>query len=263
MEFPAYHCPDLADAVTGTDRVRFEMALISLVPGLSDESPARPGPIFNPEVLPSTTVALDVVEFVARRIAEPSDRLNVHLHAHGHLSFERWSKHVGCERFCGEVDQIFARNGLAFKIDEDGVVSRLGPPEARQLLGEFEPRTGDPSLDDKLRDAVARFASRHLSDRVDGLEKLWDGFERLKTLELGGQKQDSIRQLIQRAAPSPLSEHLEAEARELSKIGNDFHIRHFEHDRAALPSPSGNTVDYLFIRLLAFVAYLLRQTGRM
>lgn len=263
MEFPARRCPDLADAITGTDAKRFEMTLNSLVPLLREESPAPPGEIFNLDDPPSTPVALDVVEFVAPRIAEPSDRLNIRPHVHEHLSFARLSKHDGRERFCAEVDQIFSRNGLAFKVDLDGRVSRLGPPEARHLLSEFAPRTGDPSLDDKLTDAAARFVSRHLPDRLDGLEKLWDGFERLKTLELGGQKKDSIQQLIDRAARSPFREYLAAESRELTKIGNEFHIRHFEHDKAQLPAPVDNTADYLFTRLLAFVTYLLRQTGRL
>jgi hypothetical protein len=142
MEFPARHCPDLTDAVTGTDAQRSKMALLSLIPRLAQESPPRPGTTFNVDVLPSTPVALDVVEFVAQRIAEPSDRLNVHLHAHDRLSFERWSKHVGCERFNSEVDQIFARNGLAFKVDVDGRVSRLGTPEVRELLSEFRTENG-------------------------------------------------------------------------------------------------------------------------
>jgi hypothetical protein len=60
-----------------------------------------------------------------------------------------------------------------------------------------------------------------------------------------------------------LREHFEAESRELSKIGNEFHIRRFEHDRTALPSLPGNTIDCLFMRLVAFVAYPLRQTERM
>lgn len=263
MEFPARRCPDLTDATTGTDADRFKMALSSLIPQLDQESPAQRASIFNVENPPSTPVALDLVEFVAMHIAEPSNRLNIRLHAHEHLSFEVWSKRQGRERFCAEVDQIFARNGLAFTVETDGQVRRLGPPEVRPIMNDFAPKTGDPELDHKFADATARFTSRDPKDRVDALEKLWDGFERLKTLELGGQKKNSILQLIERAAPSPFREHLEAESTELTKIGNRFQIRHFEHDRAQLPPPPETTIDYLFTRLLAFIAYLLRQTGRM
>jgi hypothetical protein len=66
-----------------------------------------------------------------------------------------------------------------------------------------------------------------------------------------------------RRRPRRFREHLLAESRELIKIGNEFHIRHFEHDQAELPALVENTVDYLFTKLLALVAYLLRQTGRL
>jgi len=124
------------------------------------------------------------------------------------------------------------------------------------------PHTGDTALDAKLRDAHTRFLSRTVRDREDALEKLWDAFERLKTLELGGQKKESIQQLIERAtAGSSLRAYLEAECKALTDIGNSFQIRHFEHDKEALPAPAA--VDCLFTRLLAVMAFLLRQTGRM
>lgn len=125
------------------------------------------------------------------------------------------------------------------------------------------PSTGDAGLDATFRTAHARFLSRDPQSQYDTLKDLWDGFERLKTLELGGHKRDSIRQLIERAAPPPFRERLEAESKELTSIGNQFHIRHFEHDVEPLPAPATAAVDDLFTRMLAFVAYLLRQTGRM
>jgi hypothetical protein len=64
------------------------------------------------------------------------------------------------------------------------------------------------------------------------------------------------------AAPnSGLRDHLDAEATALTRIGNSFHIRHSEHGQEELPGDPA--VDYLFIRLAALIALLLRQTGRM
>src|SRR5260370_27339892 len=84
MEFPARRCPDLAGAITGTDRDRFEISLHTLVPRLRGDShvvtgaPSR----FDFQPAPSTPVALDVVEFAGPQIADPSDRLYVSLHPH-------------------------------------------------------------------------------------------------------------------------------------------------------------------------------------
>ncbi len=267
MEFPARHCADLPGAITGTDRDRFEIALNTLIPRLQRESAPTPGvrSVFNIHCAPSTPVALDVAEFAGQHIAEPAGRLNIGRHPqHEHLSFEVYSRRAGQEKFRSDVELIFARNGLAFTLGKDMRITRLGPAEARPLLSDFTPDTGDADLDAKLRAAHTRFLSRDPQGRLDALRDLWDAFERLKTLERGGDKKASFQQLIDRAAPgSPFGQHLGAEMAELSKIGNAFHIRHFEHDRAPLPEPVSTTADYLFTRLAALIAYLLRQTGRM
>lgn len=266
MEFPARHCADFPDAITGTDRDRFGIALNTLVPALRCESAPVPGErsVFNLYRVPSTPAALDVAEFAGQHIAEPSGRLNIKLHQHEHLSFETYSRNAGRQKFRADVELIFARNGLAFTIGVDMRIRRLGPAEAAPLLSDFAPHTGDADLDRKLRAARARFLSRDPQDRLDALKDLWDAFERLKTLERSGEKKASLQQLMDRAAPaSPFRERLEAESAELTRIGNAFHIRHFEHDTAPLPEPATTTIDYLFTRMLALIAYLLRQTGRM
>lgn len=266
MEFPVRHCGYLPDAITGTDRDRFAIALNTLIPALRPESPPLPAERSGVNLfrVPSTPTALDVAEFAGKHIAEPSERLNIRLHQHEHLSFEAYSRHVGREKFRADVELIFARNGLAFTIGEDMRIHRLGPAEARLLLSDFAPYTGDTDLDKKLHAAHVRFLSRDPQDQLDALKDLWDAFERLKTLERGGEKKASLQQLIDRAAPdSPFRERLDAESAELTRIGNAFHIRHFEHNAAPLPEPTSTTVDYLFTRMLALIAYLLRQTERM
>lgn len=258
-EFPAQDCDDAPTAITGTDWTAFHQTLRALVPEL-------PGPGLLDRHLPPTRVVLDVVDFVGSHIARPIKRVEHGYFQHEHLVFDAFTTSVeaGRRQFRDDVDLIFKRNGVAFTVGADMKVARLGPPEARQLLSDFAPHTGDAELDAKLSDAVTRFLSRSPQDRVDALEKLWDAFERVKTLELGGgdMKKKSILQLIDRAAPgSGFRDQLEAECNALTEIGNTFHIRHFEHDREPLPGPAA--VDYLFVRLAAVVAFLLRQTGRM
>ena len=138
---------------------------------------------------------------------------------------------------------------------------RLGPPEGRQLISDFRPKTRDLELDAKLKDAVVRFQSRSSANRQDALEKLWDAFERLKTLEPAKDKKASLAQLLERAAPQPaFRSALDSEFRALSEIGNNFTIRH--HERSKNNVPNDQARDYLFIRLLALIAFVLRQTGR-
>jgi hypothetical protein len=164
-------------------------------------------------------------------------------------------------QFQDEVEQIFRRTGIAFTLGDDMRIRRLGPPEARALISDFRPNTGDPKLDELFNDAFARFVSRFPADRQDVLEKLWDGFDRLKTLELGGQKQNSIAQLLDNPAPEPFRTELNDEFKTLTRIGNQFRIRHHEHTSHDLPNDAAK--DYLFIRCANLIAHVLRQTGRM
>ena len=73
----------------------------------------------------------------------------------------------------------------------------------------------------------------------------------------------SVAQLLDKCSPEPaFRKVLEVEARALTEIGNDFHIRHFETDKTELVYPEHN--DYLFHRLFALVHLLLfsRTRGR-
>jgi len=139
-------------------------------------------------------------------------------------------------------------------------VVRLGPPEARQLLADLEPDTGDATLDQLIVDARTRYLSRDPADERIGLEKLWDAFERLKTIEHGKNKKMQVTALLDRVASGTMRVTLEQEALALTGIGNQMQIRHFGAGRTEL---SEVDVDYLFIRMATFVFHVLRSTQRL
>ena len=122
--------------------------------------------------------------------------------------------------------------------------------------------TGDEETDRLLETARQRIARPRIEDRRDALEKLWDAFERLKTLEPGSNKQVQAERLLDRAATTgmKLRQMLGEEAAALTKIGNTFRIRHSETRQENSGSPE--QVDYLFSRLFAFIRMVLKATGR-
>ena len=256
-DFPMRDCPDGASYVTGTDEEMFIDSLKAHVPRAGDIPLAV-------SQLPSTAIVLDILDFVALHIDRPSGRRHHGYFGHDHLFFnydQEWITPSDA-KFRSDVDLIFARNGIAFSFGDDMRIGRLGPPEGRRLISDFRPNTGDPELDAKLIDAMSRFQSRTPSDHQDALEKLWDSFERLKTLESGANKKASVAKLLDRSAPTaPLRAELESEFTALTRIGNNFTIRHHEHDRQELSDEYSR--DYLFIRLAGLIAFVLRQTGRM
>ncbi len=97
----------------------------------------------------------------------------------------------------------------------------------------------------------------------EGLEKLWDAFERVKTLEPGADKKAQTATLLDRVAGqrTSLRTRLDTESRELTEIGNRFQIRHTETDRE--PITDAAVVDYLFARAFALVWLELEKTGRL
>ena len=123
-------------------------------------------------------------------------------------------------------------------------------------------QTGDAETDRLLESARLRVLSPKEDDRRDALEKLWDAFERWKTLEPGANKRVQADALLDRVASvgSGYRGMLAREAAELATIGNSFRIRHSEVTQEALTSQ--DQVDYLFTRMCAFVRLVLRRTGR-
>jgi len=120
--------------------------------------------------------------------------------------------------------------------------------------------SGETGLDELLDAAITKHSLHDLHERKDALEKLWDAWERLKTLEPGDKKASSAALLDKAASEETFREILETEARTLTGVGNDFRIRHHETGKIELSDP--HQVDYLFERMLALVRLLLKKSGR-
>jgi hypothetical protein len=112
-----------------------------------------------------------------------------------------------------------------------------------------------------METACEKYLSPNPTVRREALEKLWDAWERLKTIEPGKDKKTRATRLLERAAPElTFRQALEREARELTDIGNACNIRHSETSQVLLRSNEHE--DYLFHRLFAMIRLLLRTTNR-
>jgi hypothetical protein len=248
-EFPEY-CSERPRIIKAS-----QPQIYNLLRGLVPELGGWP----RADARPRTPVALDLIDFVAQRVAEPvRDQYHSYLD-HWHLEFD---EEAGQAKFRSEIDQVFARNGIAFEIGPDNRVRRLGPPVVRETLRAAVFATGDKETDALLEVARERFLDPEVERRREGLEKLWDAFERVKTLEPGKDKKAKITALLDRVAGqgTGLRARLEAESFELTDIGNKFQIRHTETDREPVSDPA--IVDYLFARAFALVWLELQKTGR-
>ncbi len=252
-------CPDGA-GVAGTDEDALSLTVRAEIQGL--EWPLKTSVHMQERYLseekpsvPDTLIILDFIEFSYRLIAKPIQGTYHSFFRHHHLSFDL---EAGREEFCGDVNRIFARNGIAYELRDNGQITRLLPPVLEQDLSSGFFRTGDTTLDRMLEDSRLKFLSPDPTIRREALERLWDCWERLKSLEHPQDKRQSAIALLDRAADDPsFRQVLDNEARALTDIGNSFLIRHSEVTQSAVTDPSH--VDYLFHRLFSLIQLLLKK----
>jgi len=251
FRFPAA-CSDEGRMAYGVDQRAFANMLEAEVPWI--EWP------LHRETVPETPVVLDLLEFCALAVGQPIAGSYHSFFQHTHLS---WDRPAGLARFVAEVNRLFSRNGLAFEINAEGKARRLLPAHVGQTLATANFCTGDAEADALLEDARRRFLAPNVEDRRDALEKLWDAFERIKTLEPGANKRVSADLLLDRAARpgSKLRQVLADEAEALTRVGNAHRIRHSEVDQESLETTG--QVDFLFGRLFAFIHLVLVSSGRL
>jgi len=249
FRFPE-QCPD-GNGPCGCDDQAFGQVLAAEIPWI--EWP------LSPTETPETPVILDLLEFCAKAVGEPIQGAYHSFFGHHHLS---WDREAGLRTFVADVNMLFQRNALTFELTSTGEARRLLPAPLAEVIGWTLFQTGDAETDQLLEAARRRILSPKPEDRKDALEKLWDAFERLKTLEPGANKREQADALLDRiAAPGTVfRQALAREATELTNIGNRFRIRHSEVTQEALTS--ADQVDYLFTRMFGFIRMLLRGTGR-
>lgn len=257
-DFPIY-CNDGTD-IEGTHRPAFFNALLSEIPDFESalEELGLKSFRFDEESPPEDPlVALDVLQFCYQHVSKPIRAGYHEFFKHHHLEFDR---EAGREEFRDFVNRIFRRNGIVFDLESDGKVRRVIPAEMRRLYkGSFV--TPDAAFNKLMKQAMKAFRDPDLSQRQRAVEKLWDAWERLKTLQ-GSDKKSGLAELLDRAAlgNAAFRQTLEDEARALTDLGNrDFRIRHHEVDRVALDESSH--LGYVFYRMLSLIGLLVRHAG--
>ena len=244
------NCPD-EPILIGSDEASIKLAFQA-------EFPSIEWPI-NSSNLPDTLSVLDMVEFFYRDISKPTRKEYHSFYKHNHLLL--FDQDAGQQQYLKDVNRLFRRNRLAFELQGDGKVVRLEPVVLREMLASAVFQSEDQELNRLLKLAREKFRDPDVNIRREAVEKLWDAWERLKTLETGPDKKKQIEILLKRAIPqSEFRERVNQEAIALTNIGNDFAIRHTETNKIVISEPE--FLDYLFHRLFALIQMLLRRTNR-
>ena len=124
----------------------------------------------------------------------------------------------------------------------------------------------DFQIDDHEFNKLVEQASQYYKEaRIDtATEKIWDAFERIKTFYKQYDKKGSITKLIDIVSKNNAEyrEMVEEEFTSLTKLGNDFRIRHHETNKKDICCKEH--YDYLFHRCIAvlrLVTSVLRENS--
>ncbi|MCY3957785.1 MAG: hypothetical protein OXG65_05780 [Chloroflexi bacterium] len=251
--FPDY-CRDSGSVCCGTNRHKFEVAIAAVIPELVDGAWMRGWGITAIEQPPIYAI-MDVLEFVWQNVGQPV--LGRRHEYYEHYHFLQFDVKDGQERFRENVNSILNRNRLAFTMTSDGKMKRLLPIEFSSVLRRSAFVTGDSELDNMIETARRKFLQPDEGERREAVEKLWDAWERVKTVQ-HSDKRIGAKMILDTAANSCVSEFrqlLEAEALTLTNAGNKFRIRHSETSQEQLQSPEH--VDYLFLRMFSLLNLIL------
>lgn len=259
MNFPE-KCDDWG-YICGTDGEMFVSILEGNIPGIEWAS-GKPNFVEVDKAMIDSPAVFDLLEFCHKNIAEPTRGAYHPFFRHYRLSFDESATEVGQESFREDVNTILARNRIVFDLKPNGRVERILPPALDKLLTMPTFDTGDNKLNSMLEDARSKFVSRDPKVHMESLKDLWDAWERLKTLEIPvrNKKKQSFDALLDSSAIGELREPIEKESVELTRIGNDFGIRHSETYQNSLDE--SYQADYLFYRMFALINMLLIATQR-
>lgn len=118
-----------------------------------------------------------------------------------------------------------------------------------ELLFDNKANTEDSTLNDLIKEAKERYLN---NDKQVALEKLWDAYERIKTIftSEGLNKKLSAIKLSELISENFEEDFINEEFQRLTNIGNGYRIRHHETGKRELTPEHEN---YFFFRLLSFI----------
>ncbi len=254
--------------ISGCDENKLDAMLKATIPRVESLGTYNPFASFdcsftfmeiqNDESQPSdqerTYDILDLVEFIYQHLHDCKK-----VHYHEHLNYFHFVYVEGDEMkkgFRESINDFFRRNGMVYELSAEGEIQRLTPIALAGLF-QVKHNTKDEELNNMLDLAVDKFLSPKIEDRRIGLEKLWDAFERLKTIDGSTNKSKSADAVVAKMGNNSkeIIEILTNEMISLTNIGNNFMIRHSETYKTKIEAPAH--IDYLFYRMMALVNLFL------
>ncbi len=172
LDFPEI-CEE-SDAIIGVHWQNLNGAIKGNIPSLDWPIDSN-----NPQ---STDVCFDLLEFLFNYVSDV-EQLDYHSFLN-HYHLKMWRSDESKENYRKDVNQLFKRQGLAYEMNQYGQIEPLIPEPLINVIQVVKGlNTGDSDFDRLIHEACEKITERCLNERKIAVEKLWDAWERLKTLD--------------------------------------------------------------------------------
>lgn len=256
--FPA-ECSD-GQGCYGLDLHQFSTHMKFDVPSLFRDKHGligKPGNSYYEDEEYDQYALLDLIEFIGQNCRDIKIGSFHSYFGHHHLSLLDTNK--AADTFRDEINAIFQRTGLLYTLTERMTVERVLEhsaltPEAETVIASVK----EKGLKGLLEEAVTLFKQPDPAARNDAVEKLWDAFERLKTYYTALDKKASATKIVEDMGQGQASfkQLFSDEFAALTKIGNDYRIRH--HETSKIDIQDIRHYDYFFNRCLSLITTALQ-----
>lgn len=264
-KFPEF-CPD-GSGICGMDIEKFICNLIYDIPtlyGLNIGEICKPQKNYfsNNEKLDYDQFALlDYIEYFAKNIQDIVNRKWHDFFKHNELQFKEDfdSNPKIFEEFQNEINKIFTKTGLLYTLTNNKIIERTIDNEVltNGIVKQVE-NIEEDGLKSLLQEAIKLHRSPKPEQNYTAVEKIWDALERLKTYNTNVNKKRSLEIILNNVAHGDkvFIDLFDDEFQALTKIGNNFRIRHHETNKINITD--NRYFDYFFNRCMSLIALVIQ-----
>ena len=258
-QFPDF-CPDDERIISGVDISQLYTILRHRIPNLFCNQYSADSLIPSGIDEFDQFAALDLIEFVAQNMLTVNKYDYHSFFRHDHIRFSESSEDF--VSFQKDINSIFDMTGLQYKLTDNKIIERI--TDADTLIEEakiIDSKIIEPGVQELLHEAISLYQKAKPSDYHLATEKIWDALERLKTIYVTHEidKKQSSEMIIKNISQgiTEFEQLFNEEFLALTKIGNNFRIRH--HELGKIDIPSNDLYDYFFNRCLSLIILTIKS----
>ncbi len=203
---------------------------------------------------------IDLAEYVYKNVQDYENVKEHSYYGHTHIRFYKNRQYHYCKgNFRYALNALFKKGGLLYAMDQNGEIERIvSNKETLKQLKEASSNSDDKSLKELIDSALSFYSKPNPENIQVALEKIWDAFERIKTIYPNLGKKDSSNKLIDAISMGEdnYKNLLFNEFVELNYIGNNFRIRHHETNKIEIVD--NRHKEYLFNRCASLLLQCLQ-----